>query len=351
MRWPWQTRAAPVNETRSITAGGYTTQLLALREAYIHGATGLAELTATVQSCVSLWEHGLSLADVDGTDLLTRQTLALAARSLALRGEVVALVREEGLVICPEWDIATRGARPVAYRLQVPEIGGATTVTALAGEVLHVVVGSDPTMPWCGTPPLRRASLTASLLHELESALGEVFAHAPLGSQVLPYPEAQEGDLDELGRSFRGRRGRVLLRESVQVSAAGGPAPQVDWRPTSTSPDLSKAATGETLAAARDGIAMAFGVLPALASGAAQGPLVREAQRHLAQWTLQPLAELIAEEATAKVGSPVTMDVMRPLQAFDAGGRARAAATMVEALARAKEAGVDAEATKRLVNW
>ena len=347
-RW-W--RGASKVEQRSVVSGGYTMQVLAARDAYIRGATCLAELTATVQSCVSLWESGLSIADVEGTDLLTRRTLALAARSLALRGEAVFLIRDDGLVPCHEWDLATRGGRPRAYRLSIGETGGSTTQTVLAGEVLHIVIGSDATMPWCGSPPLRRASLTAGLLHELETALADVFAEAPLGSQIVPFSEAQGEDLEALGRGFRGRRGRVLLRESVTVSAAGGPAPQVDWRPTSTSPDLSKAATGETLAAARDAIAMAFGVLPGMTSNAVTGPLIREGQRHLAQWTLQPIAALIAEEATDKLGSPVALDVMRPLQAFDAGGRARAAATMIEALARAKEAGVDPAQAMRLVDW
>jgi hypothetical protein len=35
---------------------------------------------------------------------------------------------------------------------------------------------------------------------------------------------------------------------------------------------------------------------------------------------------------------------MRPLQAFDAGGSARAVATLIEALAKAKEAGLSPEA-------
>jgi hypothetical protein len=42
---------------------------------------------------------------------------------------------------------------------------------------------------------------------------------------------------------------------------------------------------------------------------------------------------------------------MRPLQAFDAGGRARAASTVVMALAQAKEAGVDPELAMHLVDW
>lgn len=176
----------------------------------------------------------------------------------------------------------------------------------------------------------------------------------PIGSQIVPYPESQESDLTTLGRSFRGQRGRVLLRESVQVSAAGGPAPQADWRPSDVTPDLEKAMTAETLSASRDAILGAFGVLPGLFNGATTGPLVREAQRHLCQWTLQPLATLLAEEATAKLGGTVTIDLMRPLQAYDAGGRARAMLSVVQALAMAKQGDVapaDLEAALKLVDF
>ena len=79
--------------------------------------------------------------------------------------------------------------------------------------------------------------------------------------------------------------------------------------------------------------------------------MVREAQRHPAQYTFQPVAALLAEEATAKLGQPVAVEVMQPLQAYDAGGRARAAAGVVQALVRAKEAGVDADTALKLVGW
>ena len=85
---------------------------------------------------------------------------------------------------------------------------------------------------------------------------------------------------------------------------------------------------------------MAFGVLPALTDSKTTGPLVREAQRHLAQWQLQPIAAQIAQEAGAKLGSTVNIDVMQPLQAYDAGGRARALNGVIEALAVAKQAGL-----------
>ena len=74
--------------------------------------------------------------------------------------------------------------------------------------------------------------------------------------------------------------------------------------------------TAATLAAAREAICAIFGVLPGLMNPATTGPMVREAQRHLAQWTLQPIAALIADEASQKFGAPVTLDTLRPLQAF-----------------------------------
>lgn len=336
-RWPWKKP-----ETRSLSSG-FTAEVMAARESYISGRSGLAELTATAQSCVSLWEGGLSIADVVGTALLDRRTMAMIGRSLALRGEAVFLVRD-GLVPCSDWDLRTRNGIPTAYRVSVSEAGGGTTQTALAGEVLHVRIGCDAAAPYLGSAPLRRAALTAGLLNSLEAALSEVFEFAPLGSQIVPFPESPDVDMEALGRGFRGRRGRVMLRESVAVTAAGGPAPASDWRPSDVTPDLSKAMTAETLAAAREAISAAFSVLPGLFYKQTTGPMVREAQRHLAAWTLQPIAELIAEEASSKLGGEVKLDVLRPTQAFDSGGAARALSTLVGAMAQAKEAGLPPEA-------
>ena len=346
--WPFKRKETV--ETRS-SGTGYTAQVMQAREAYITGTEGVAELTGTVQAAVSLWEGGLSLSDVEGADMLTPRILALAARALALRGEAVFVIREDGLLPCSDWDLTTRFSKPVAYRVGIPDVGGGTTETVLAGEVLHLRIGADVNMPYVGTSPLRRARLTAGLLHVIETALSEVYANAPLGSSVIPFPEAPEQDMGDLARGFRGFRGKVLVRESVNVTAAGGPAPQTDLKPADVTPDLSKAMTRETLAAARSSIEMVYGVLPGLGNIATTGPMVREAQRHLAQWALQPIAAMIGQEASEKLGQVVTLDVMRPLQAFDAGGRARALGAIVQTLALAKEAGVDPSEALKLVDW
>lgn len=343
-------RGAPATEKRS-AGTGFTAEVMRFRESYIHGRTGLGELTGTVSSCVGLWQNGFALAQVDGTDLLDRRTMAMLGRSLALRGEFVALIDGDTLVPASDWDTRTRNSEPIAYRLSIPEAGGGRSMTALAGEVLHVRINADPSAPWLGVSPLRTASLSAGMLHSVETALSEVFQNAPLGSQVVPMPENPEQDNTALANSFIGKRGRILVRESVAVTAAGGPTPTQDWSPNDLSPDLEKSMSVETLAAARDSIFAAYGVIPAWFSNQAQGPAIRECQRHLAQWQLQPLAELIAEEASEKLGSPVSIDTMGPSQAFDAGGSARAFATLVQGLAMAKEGGIDAAGALKMLDW
>ena len=337
-------------ETRAAMSG-FTAELMSARESYLSGRRGIAELTGTVQSCISLWEGGLGLADVDGTDLLNRHSLGMTARSLALRGEAMFLIDDKGLVPCSDWDLSTRYGRPKAYRLSFSEAGGGVSRTALAAEVLHFRIGVDPVTPWAGQAPLKRAQLTAGTLQALETALSEVYENAPLGSQIVPFPESPDVDMNSIGREFKGSRGKILLRESVNVQAAGGPTPQTDWKPQDMTPDLQKAMTRESLEAMRGSVCMVFGVLPAMIDKATTGPLVREAQRHLAQWMLQPIAEGMAEECSEKLGSSIKLDVMRPLQAYDAGGRARAAAGLVQALAQAKEAGVDPEPVLKAVDW
>mgnify|MGYP005846153909 CR=1 FL=1 len=345
-------KLAPVEKRSSGT--GYTAQVMAARESYISGRSGIGELTSVVQSCVSLWQGGFAMADVEGTDLLNRQIMAMTARIIALRGEAVYLITDQGLVPATDWEVTTRNSQPRAYRLSLPEAGGGRSFTALASEVLHLRIGTDNLSPWTGTSPLRRASLTAGMLHAVESALAETFRDAPLGSQIVHLPDTGADDMETLRGAFKGRRGSTLMFEGVAQATAAGMNPQIGQKPDTLSPDLSKSMTAETLAAAREGIAMAFGVLPSMLNRASTGPAIREGQRHLATWQLQPLAELLADEASAKLGGEIRIDTLRPLQAFDAGGRARAVQGIIKALSEAKASGLapgDVAGALRLVDW
>jgi hypothetical protein len=331
-----------ITETRS-SGTGYTAAIMAARASYIAGVSDLAELTGTVQACVSLWEGALAGADVAGTDTLDRATMAVLGRSLALRGEFLALITGEGLVPAADWDLRTRNGRPVAYRISISEAGGGRSFTALAGEVLHVRIGSDPVAPWSGTAPLRRASLSANLLHELESALRDTFRDAPVGSQVLPLPDGSPDDMAGMRAAIRGRHGSTLIIEGASQAAAAGMHVQMGQRREDLSPDLKKTEAALHLEAAKGSVAMAFGVLPAMLNPSAAGPVIREAQRHLSQWTLEPVAKLISDEASTKLGGSVSIDVVRPLQAFDVGAKARAVLSLTSA-------GVPVDAALRLVD-
>lgn len=161
-------------------------------------------------------------------------------------------------------------------------------------------------------------------------------------------------DMATMRGAFKGRRGSTLVIEGVAQATAAGMNPTIGQKPDQLSPDLSKSMTDETLAAAREGVGMAYGVLPSFFNRAATGPVIREAQRQLAIWTLQPIASMLADEATAKLGAEVTIDTIRPLQAFDAGGRARALSAIIKTLVEAKVAGLapaDVSGAMRMVDW
>ena len=343
-------RSRPAAETRS-SGAGYTAAVMAARDSYITGRRGVAELTGTVQSCLGLWESAFAQADVEGAPFLNRRTMALIARSAGLRGEAVFLITATGLVPAVDWSLTTRDGQPRAYRLTLPEAGGGRSVTTLAAEVLHLRIGADITAPWAGTSPLHRASLTGGMLHAVEAALSEVFENAPLGSLIVSLPDSGADDMDTLRHAFRGRRGATLVVEGVAQATAAGMNPKIGQKPDQLSPDLSRSMTAETLAAALDGVMGAFGVLPALLNRSATGPVISEGQRHLATWQLQPMAELLAAEAESKIGGRVRIDVMRPMQAFDAGGRARAMSAIIGALAEAKAAGIDPALALHLTDW
>ena len=320
----------------------YTERALAIRADTIMGRRNLAELTGTVQTCVGLWEAGLSQAETS-LDVLTPEVLGMAGRSLAFNGEALFVIRGDTLVPATSWEVSTRGSRPVAYGVTVPDTGGGRYETVLAGEVLHFKIGSPKERPWAGTSPLHRASLTGEMLFAIEDALADVFTNSPLGTKVVTTPERPTQDNNAIERSFRGMRGRIALEESANVDAAGGPAPNQDWKPADLSPDLSKSETPDTWKAARASIMAVYGVLPSLVNENVTGPAVREAQRHLAQWMLQPIAKMIANEAAAKFETTAEIDVLQPLQAYDAGGRARALSGVIQGLALAKESGLSDE--------
>lgn len=340
--WPFRKRARR-EERRNYT--GLMLQQIAAAHA---GGRGDVEETATVRACLALWEAGLSMACVRGAEI-DRNALALAARWLALTGNAVFLLAGDEWVLASEWDVKTEAGRPVAYRLMLPDSLGGVNYTALAGEVLHFRIAPALREPWRGTAPLSRVGLSAGVLATVEQVLSEFYANAPIGSQIIATPEDPTGENEALGSTFRGRRGRVLMRETAQVAAAGGVAPQGDWKPQDLTPNIAPAGLLDAHGRMQPAILGAFGVHPALLDPSATAQAIREAQRHLATWTLQPIADAMGQEITRKSGAEVRLDVIEATQAYDVGGRARAVSARVDAYLKAKEAGLSPQEFIELV--
>src|SRR3546814_16493941 len=117
------------------SASGFTAEIIAARESYISGRRGIAELTATAQACISMWENGFSMADVEGTDLLDRRSLALDGRSVPISGEAVFLMRC-GLIPASDGVIYTRHGSPGTASLRIDTAPGVTDQHAPPGEAV-----------------------------------------------------------------------------------------------------------------------------------------------------------------------------------------------------------------------
>ena len=83
---------------------------------------GLAELTATAQGCISLWENGFTLAA--SAAWRCSSTQHGPDRPIAGGARRERMADHARLVPCSQWDLRTRYAVPVAYRISIPEAGG-----------------------------------------------------------------------------------------------------------------------------------------------------------------------------------------------------------------------------------
>lgn len=340
-------------KTEESRGAGYTSDIISARHQFFSGARGVAEATATVETCVSLWERAFATADVADSwrDIVSPSRLGLMGRSLATRGQFVALIDARGgeIVLTPatDWDVSTRGGEPIAYRLSIPEAGGGHQVEALAGEVIDIRINTDPVTPWHGQSPLRKVQMTGDMLASIESGLQDVL-NSPWGAQIVPLPKLgarQVTEIQEFVHRIRSRRGGFFSLESTQVMAGASQAPHGDFDRKNLSPDLRGMEIPAHWEAARNSIMGAYGIPPILFSAGAQSAALREAQRHAVLWTLAPIAKVASAELGRKLGdADLKLNLVTPLQAADSAGRARAVGVL-------NGAGVPLEEALKMVGW
>ena len=174
----------------------YTDALVSLlvREASGSGApTGQAHATAAVESCASLWSHAFAGARLEPeVPALDPFTLSTIARSLILDGESLHVIEVERgeLRLLPAGEAVITGSSPDpdtwTYRVDLHGPNGSITRSIPAAGVVHVRYSVDPSRPWRGVGPLRRAGLDADLLSSIITRLGEE-ASSPVAN-VIPSP-------------------------------------------------------------------------------------------------------------------------------------------------------------------
>ena len=329
--WPFRNREA---RAAAESSASYTDVLAALLVARAEGTAIDPAATAALETAAGLVARAFSVATVTPagarTAALSASLLACVGRELIRRGEAVFVLGVDGGRVrahpASHWEV--RGGRTPEswwYRLDMPAPDSTGTVTAPGAGVLHFRFASDPRRPWQGIAPLSWASSTGRLSGALEQALaGE--AGGPFG-HVIPTPDVGT-DRTELKADLEKLRGGIKL---VDTTSSGwgesrGAAPASDWKQQRIGADPPASVVSLRSEAAM-AVLSACGVPPPLVSPG-DGTAAREAWRRFLHGTVHPLGEVVAEEASRKLGIDVALSFDR-LFASDLSGRARAFQSMV----------------------
>ncbi|MDE0201597.1 MAG: hypothetical protein OXK73_04090 [Rhodospirillaceae bacterium] len=336
MRWPWQWG-------REARQSSYTDQLVNALVAHAQGtSTTDAHATAALESCAALYAAAFTRARLEPmVAAATPAFLALVARTLIRRGELVADIQTDGGMVAfvPAGTHEVRGlADEATWTYRVHRYGPSRAESAAFRQgagVLHFRYAVDPARPWQGVSPLAWASATASLAGRLEAGLSQE-AGAP-AAQLLPVPQdgGDGGDNDPLAQlktDIAKAKGRAVL---VETTAAGwgtgqGGAPRRDWVPSRIGfnpPDVSRTIRDDVF----QHVAAACNVPGVLLDPRSEGTSQREGLRRFAHLGLEPLGELIAAELAAKLDMPALRFDFSMLMASDLAGKARAVGILAKA--------------------
>lgn len=307
--------------------------------------TGLA----AQEACAGLWERAFASATIAAgsraRQVCRPSMLALVAREFVYSGESAWLldVLNDGRLaagVASSWEVNGAGVHPEGWRYRLDVLGpsGNRTRRAEWMGVLHFMIGRQPSQPWKGQSPLERAGVTRKLANLLEARLGEETA-AQVGNIIaLPRdpgprqkPDGSMFDpLEDTRKALSSIRGKTVLVETTASGWGEGrfSAPRQDWKPQRIGPDPPS-----SLAALRNDVTRiilaALGVPPPLLQDNSDGTAQRESWRRFLHGTIQPVANIVAEELSIKLDEEVKIN-FDELFASDLSGRARAFQSMVQ---------------------
>ena len=296
--------------------------------------TAQAHQTAAVEFGIGLLERCFSVADITPESLsrvtITPLALSRMVRQLFLTGNSVSKIDVVSgeLLLLPVSNYDIRGGireRSWRYRMELNGPSSNVVRRSTPDGVVHVKIGSSVQQPWRGCSPLLSAGLSATLLGRIESKMAKE-ADAKTG-YVLPMPE--EANTDELATDLA-TEGKISFVPTTSGGHGVGMrgAPQTDWEQKRIGPHFPESNIALRSDVALDVIA-ALGIPAPLYHGT-DGVSAREAYRLLLVSTLQPIADLIADELSRKLEQTVTIGFRR-LHAADIQARARAFGSMIAA--------------------
>ncbi len=321
MKWPFKRR-----EERT---AGYTSLIVAGLEATAAADAGNVLRTGALEIAAGLWGRTLAAANIEGApEVLTARVRHTIGRDLIRHGESVHLIAVEPrlhLEPVAAFDVR-KGWR---YELHLPEPEGVIVRRNVSRhEVLHLRWSVDPLQPWLGVSPLGVASLLGKLSVGAEGKITEDLA-TPTAA-LVPIPTDGAG-LEALRTDIGEAKGKAVLLEST--SAGWGEGTQSgtrnDWKAERLGPTIPEGL--RSLYSDVSGAVFAACGIPASLAGAdADGTQLREDYRRWIMATVQPVADMIAEDASMALDTEVSFN-FGALWAHDIVGRSSAAAKLVTA--------------------
>ena len=295
----------------------------------------VSALTAGREICCGWWGRAFSSAEVKPAGILAdalKLHLGYIGRQLVTSGEVIfALDFDDGLTLIPASSVTVSGGpnpRTWMYQLTLP--GPSSTLTrkrVSAESILHIQYARSPSTPWQGVGPIEQSRTTRQLLDNLERRLAQE-AGGAVGT-LVPVPNVEASA--KLQADIRAMKGETTLVETTAAAwgAGGQGAPHVDYQlrrlgadPPATLPELRRQAEESVLAAC--------GVPVTVLGGSTGAGAAREAYRQFLHATIGPVADDVATQIGAQLGSTISFDFSK-LFASDISARARSLVGMVNA--------------------
>ena len=342
-------------EHRGSSSGStnYTDVLVSALLQQSRGETISARALGSQEIAAGIISRALSLATVTGDrGLLTTRVLAEASRDLIVNGEAIYLLDvglggDVRLLRATSYSVYGSDQDPAPWRYNLSLYGPTQSrmVDASAAEVMHVRFATLTGYPWRGLSPLRLAAATGALSARLTESLG--YEATVAVARVIPMPQGQSAPVSNAIRKLitEPESGRIVLPETTKAGggAGMGSAPTRDYRADRLGFD-AQASEEQLYRTLLMEIGSICGVPWALMPGSgAAGPGIREAQRELLTGTVQPLGDLIVEEAARVLETPVSIDHHK-LAAADVAARARGVHILTQA-------GIDKARALELVGW